>query len=327
MNIIEKLSSLRKIDSEIYVLGHKSPDSDSITSALAMADLLSQLGIKAIPSVCGRPDPASEFIFDYLGIEMPQVISSAENKKVFLVDHSDTRQMMEGIKETEIVGIADHHIQGNAVSKSIPFIFFKQYGATATLVFECYSECGLVISQQIAKVMLIGILSDTRNLTVNTLPEDRTAFEELKNISGFADTDDIFKKMMYAASSYIYMSDEEIFFSDYKEYEIGLYSFGIGNITATDSVSALDMSERMRDVMKNVYKSRKLDWLFAKVFFPGNTFESTMTIISAFGEGASDILFRCFGVEEDNGSFIYHSSVSRKRKLLPMMQKVISEES
>lgn len=54
---------------------------------------------------------------------------------------------------------------------------------------------------------------------------------------------------MYEASlSYKGMTDKEIFFSDYKEYESGGTKYSIGNINAYDEESAKDLAERILDV-------------------------------------------------------------------------------
>ena len=51
------------------------------------------------------------------------------------------------------------------------------------------------------------------------------------------------------ALSYEGMSDEEILFSDYKEYEASGVKYGIGLMSAIDEETALDLAERMKAAM------------------------------------------------------------------------------
>ena len=48
--------------------------------------------------------------------------------------------------------------------------------ATCTIIFECYNELGVAIDDETARILLAGLLSDTRNLTKTaTQREDSVA--------------------------------------------------------------------------------------------------------------------------------------------------------
>ena len=70
--------------------------------------------------------------------------------------------------------------------------------------------------------MVGSILSDTKNLQSNTTTfADREALKALSRLAGIWDTDAFYREMFQASLSYEGKTDEEIFFSDYKEYETG----------------------------------------------------------------------------------------------------------
>ena len=46
-----------------WILGHKNPDSDSIISAIACADLYRQRGLDVVAVAQGNPAPETAFIF------------------------------------------------------------------------------------------------------------------------------------------------------------------------------------------------------------------------------------------------------------------------
>ena len=55
-----------------YVFGHKSPDSDSITSSLVMANLEKELGNSDVKAYrLGNINKETEFILNYLNVEAP----------------------------------------------------------------------------------------------------------------------------------------------------------------------------------------------------------------------------------------------------------------
>ena len=82
---------LQKLDygnAVTYVIGHKSPDPDSIGSAIAFAELLNANGIQAVPAASERIDNESAYALQALGLETPRILDDARDKQFILVDHS-----------------------------------------------------------------------------------------------------------------------------------------------------------------------------------------------------------------------------------------------
>ena len=58
----------------VYITGHKKPDTDSIMSAIAYADLKNRLGeYEAIPIRLGKLSQESRFVLDYFGVKPPEI--------------------------------------------------------------------------------------------------------------------------------------------------------------------------------------------------------------------------------------------------------------
>ena len=115
-------------------------------------------------------------------------------------------------------------------------------------------------------VMMGAILSDTNNLqSENTTYADREAIKELSDLAEIKDVDAFYQDMYKAALSYEGMTDEEIFFSDYKEYESGGTKYSIGNINAYDEESAKDLAERMLEVFPSALASTGMDMAFVQI--------------------------------------------------------------
>ncbi|MCI6272180.1 MAG: putative manganese-dependent inorganic diphosphatase [Erysipelotrichaceae bacterium] len=68
------------MDDYLYVIGHKNPDSDSICSALAYAELKRQLGEKAIACRLGPLNDETKFILNRFNMENPLLLKDARSQ-------------------------------------------------------------------------------------------------------------------------------------------------------------------------------------------------------------------------------------------------------
>lgn len=61
----------------VYITGHRVPDTDSICSALAYADLKNRVGdVHAIPIRIGEINPETRFVLDYFQVDAPRYMDS-----------------------------------------------------------------------------------------------------------------------------------------------------------------------------------------------------------------------------------------------------------
>jgi manganese-dependent inorganic pyrophosphatase len=65
---------------KIFITGHQNPDTDSICSVIAYADLKQQLKIEAVPVRIGKINRETKFVLDYFGIEPPEYLSSVKTQ-------------------------------------------------------------------------------------------------------------------------------------------------------------------------------------------------------------------------------------------------------
>jgi manganese-dependent inorganic pyrophosphatase len=63
-----------------YVTGHRNPDTDSICSAIAYANLKNKLGFNIEPVRLGKLNIETQFILDYLNVPAPKYISDVKAK-------------------------------------------------------------------------------------------------------------------------------------------------------------------------------------------------------------------------------------------------------
>lgn len=66
---------------KIYVIGHKNPDTDSIASAIAYAELKKRQGQTNVQAaMAGEPNPQTRYILERLGMESPLYLSDVHPK-------------------------------------------------------------------------------------------------------------------------------------------------------------------------------------------------------------------------------------------------------
>jgi len=63
---------------EVYIFGHKKPDTDSVTSAIALSYLKNQIGIKSKPMILGHINKETEFVLKYFEVEKPEYLEDVK---------------------------------------------------------------------------------------------------------------------------------------------------------------------------------------------------------------------------------------------------------
>src|SRR5574344_983134 len=304
---------------KIIVVGHKNPDSDTVCSAIAFANLLNKLGYDAEARVSGKINNETKFILKSLEIEVPSILENANNKTVALVDHSSFSQAVNGMEQANIIGIIDHHALGNIVTSAPLVIKFLPVGATATIIYYEYLQAGVELDVNTAGLLLSALLSDTIHLTSSTTTHiDKAVATKLIKLSKVKDDNVYFNEMSKAAASYDGLSDEEIFNSDYKEFVMGNKKIGITQVNML-AATRDDLTNRMNGAMGDLFAKKGVDMLFVRA----RDRESARMDIAYYGEGAKEACSASFESVDGNRFFI-NLIASRKKDVVPKLMKVIN---
>lgn len=62
----------------IYVFGHKKPDTDSVTSCIAVSYLKNQLGMHTVPRVLGHLNNETKFVLKYFKVKEPEYLNDVK---------------------------------------------------------------------------------------------------------------------------------------------------------------------------------------------------------------------------------------------------------
>lgn len=308
-------------DEITYVIGHKSPDSDTVSAAIAYANLLNELGIKAKAVVSARVNNETKYYLEYFNIEIPEILNDATGKQFVLVDHSAYSQAIDNMDKARIVSVIDHHGIGDVVNTEQIYVRSAAIGSTASLVYLMYKECNVEISEEMAKVMLMGILSDTNNTKKKaTTSVDLEAYNELLKIAKINNIDEIYENMEIALASYDGMSDEEIFLNDYKEYLTNGYKYCLAVLEANSTTDAYELADRMYEYIKGNYNELGMDYIFVKI----KDNEADNMLMLAYDDKAVEILNDIYGTYDGSKYFIFKKSLSRKEELVPTIDEYLN---
>ena len=171
---------------KILVFGHKNPDTDSICSSIAMANLQTKLlGEEVVPCRLGEINEETKYALNYFNVEAPKLIEKVEEgQKVILVDHNEFTQSVNGIENAKILAVVDHHRINNFQTSEPLFYYAQPVGCTSTVLFELFNTNNIKIEQNIAGLMLSAIISDTLLLkSPTTTDKDKKDVEELAKIA------------------------------------------------------------------------------------------------------------------------------------------------
>ena len=304
------------MEETIYIIGHKSPDTDTICSAIAYAEYLKSKGINAIPVKCEDINPETKFVLSYFGVEEPATIDSVADKKIVLVDHNEKSQCFEGMDSAKIIGVIDHHKMGFSSNEPIE-VEIKPVGSTATIVAQRMIKEGLPIDKKIAGLLLSAILSDTVIFKSSTTTKvDVETAEELNKIAGIEDIKAFGIEMKKKKSSLSGLTAEQIIKSDFKIFESPLGNFGIGQIETADLTEALSRKEELLKEMNSIKTKEVLMFLILMLTDIIN--EGSELLISE-GFEPKDI----FNKEIKDSSVYMEKMMSRKKDLLPILTSAL----
>lgn len=301
-----------------YVVGHKNPDTDSIASAIAVADLMTKRGIPAVAAAQGKTTPETDFVLGKFGVSAPEIVTDAEGKKIFLVDHSDLAQSLENLGKAEILGVVDHHKLGDVTTSSPLEMWVWPVGCTCTVIASMYDFYGVEISKPMAGIMLCAILSDTVMYKSPTCtPEDKKACEKLAKIAGVADMMALGMEMFKVKSAVDGTPIRDLVFRDYKDFSMSGTGVGIGQLEVVD-LAILDKYKA--DLQADIAKVKSEKGLHS-VFLLLTDIMKEGTEMLIVTDDAS-VVEKAFGVKPTGTSVWLPGVMSRKKDVVPKFEKV-----
>ena len=156
-----------KKTNEIYVFGHKNPDTDAVTSAINLAYLKKQQGLNTTPKVLGNINSETEFVLNYFKIKKPEYLN---NVKLQIKD----------------LDYNNNHSIENIQSIYYAYNYMQEHGINNIPILNNNKVQGIISMKDIAKYM-ISDDSKVLNTSYQNIIESLEAEQILKyndNIEG-----------------------------------------------------------------------------------------------------------------------------------------------
>ncbi|MFB6465964.1 manganese-dependent inorganic pyrophosphatase [Cytobacillus sp. Hz8] len=306
---------------KILIFGHKNPDTDSICSALAYADLKSKLGLNVEPIRLGKINGETQYALDTFKADAPRLVENVaeEVNAVILVDHNERQQSANDIEKVRILEVIDHHRIANFETSDPLYYRAEPVGCTATILKKLYKEHGIGIPKKVAGLMLSAIISDSLLFKSPTCTEeDIAAARELAEIAE-VDAESYGLEMLKAGADLSDKSVEQLISLDAKEFQMGSQKVEIAQVNAVDIQDVLSRKSEVEAALNKIIDSKNLD-LF--LFVITDILNNDSTAI-ALGRSA-DAVEEAYQVQLKDHTAILKGVVSRKKQIVPVLTDILN---
>ncbi|MCC9022147.1 manganese-dependent inorganic pyrophosphatase [Bacillus nakamurai] len=307
---------------KILIFGHQNPDTDTICSAIAYANLKNKLGVNAEPVRLGQVNEETRYALDYFKQESPRLVETAANEVngVILVDHNERQQSIKDIEDVQVLEVIDHHRIANFETSEPLYYRAEPVGCTATILNKMFKEHNVTIEKEIAGLMLSAIISDSLLFKSPTCTDqDVAAAKELAAIAG-VDAEEYGLNMLKAGADLSKKTVEELISLDAKEFTLGSKKVEIAQVNTVDIEEVRKRQPELEAALSKVIAEKNLD-LFLLVI---TDILENDSLALAIGDQASKVE-KAFNVTLENNTALLKGVVSRKKQVVPVLTDAIAE--
>ncbi|OLS02227.1 putative manganese-dependent inorganic diphosphatase [Tissierella creatinophila] len=237
---------------------------------------------------------------------------SSIKKKVILVDHNERSQSVDGLEESEILEIIDHHRVADVFTGNPIYFRNEPVGSTATIIASIFFENGRRPSKKIAGILAAAIISDTLLFRSPTSTStDKIMLKRLEKISDL-DVEKFAMEMFKNGTSLTGKTPKELLKEDFKVFTINEQKIGIAQVYTMDRESLKDIKVELLRLMEE----RRQDKGYSTfILMLTDIFKEASEII-VVGENI-EIIGKAFEKDIVNNSFYVKGVLSRKKQIVP----------
>jgi len=299
-----------------YILGHTSPDSDSIIGAISLSYLKNELGEDCIPVSQGEISAETQFILNKFNGIAPELKTSVAGENIYLVDFSDKAQAPKDIEEATILGIVDHHKLGDLTTDTPLECWIRPIGCTNTIIKEMFDYHNVIIPKDLAGMMMCAILSDTVIFKSPTCTKiDTKIVKELAIIAGISEYKALAMEMFIAKSAVNGASARNLNTRDYKEFNMNGIKVGVNQLEMVD-ISALD--DRKNELLEDMQKMKDENGLHTVLVLLTDIMKEGSQLLCVSDDASK--IETAFDTKLENNQVWLEGVLSRKKQVIPFVQ-------
>lgn len=302
------------------IFGHKSPDTDTICSAISYAYLKNKIGVDAEPVRLGSINKETDFALKYFNQEAPREIDRVADEAVILVDHNEFQQSVDNIKDANIVEVIDHHRIANFETKDPVLFRAEPVGCTATILNKIFKENNVEIPKEIAGLLLSAIISDSLLLKSPTCTDQDT--EAAKELAKIAEVDlhTYGLEMLKAGADLSESSVSELITMDAKEFTMNGQKVEIAQVNAVDIDNILQKQEELTVAIQETIETKGLE-LF--LFVVTDILENNSEVLALGNEKTK--VEQAFSATLENDRAFLKGVVSRKKQIVTNLTEAFNK--
>ena len=301
------------------IYGHKNPDTDTICSALAYAELKTLLGEEVEARRLGELNEETKFVLDYFDVKAPELIDNISGKKVILVDHNERTQTADGFEEAHVLEVIDHHRVANFNVSDPLKMRLEPYGCTATILLDMYKENSKLPTPKVAGLMLSAIVSDTLLFKSPTCtPKDVMAGKELAKLAGVI-LEEYGLDMLKAGTNLSSKTEKELLNMDMKIFEVDNVRMSVAQVNTVNEEELLSKKDVILKEMKELKEKEKLTF----VLFIITNILTNDSLGIVYGDNL-EIVEQAFKEKIEEDLIVLKGVVSRKKQVIPPLTDAIN---
>lgn len=307
---------------KVLIFGHKNPDTDTICSAIAYADLKTKLGLNVEPVRLGEINGETQYALNQFNVEAPRFVETVANeaKTVILVDHNERQQSAADIDQVRVAEVIDHHRIANFETSGPLYYRAEPVGCTATILKKMYKENGISIDKKIAGLMLSAIISDSLLFKSPTCTEeDVAAARELAEIAG-VNAESYGLEMLKAGADLSDKTISQLISLDSKEFQMGGSKVEIAQVNAVDTNDVLSRQPELEAALSNIISEKGLD-LFV---FVVTDILNNDSVALALGQ-KTNAVEQAYNVKLVDNKAVLKGVVSRKSQIVPVLTDIFNK--
>jgi manganese-dependent inorganic pyrophosphatase len=229
-------------------------------------------------------------------------------------------QAVTGAAEVTITEVIDHHRLGSLTTAQ-PILFINEpVGSTCTIVADLYRRDSLTPSQDLAGIMMAGIISDTLNLNSPTsTAKDAGILRWLSSLAGIDQR--ALAEMIFSSGSVILANaPDKIVRSDYKVYDEGGARFAVAQVEELGFGNFWGQAKVLSSALEGLCAAEQL--LFAGLLVTDINTQNSLLLV----KGDADVIARIsYPHLENDEIFELAGIVSRKKQLIPYLTSLLKE--
>ena len=303
----------------ITVLAHKSPDTDATGSPIIWAWYLNEVRKTPARAILqGKPNTEAAWMLTRWGRDMPEIVTElAAGSQTVICDTNNPAELPEGINETEVLEIIDHHMLVGGIKTRTPInITIRPLACTATIMHDLIGDDLSKAPDWVKGVMLTCILSDTLEFrSPTTTAHDKAVAEKLAADLG-VNVSDYAAEMFAAKSDVSAFSDEELLRMDSKEFELDGKKLRVSVLETTAPKVLLDRKAALMAAMPGVASADGADEVLLFVVDILNE-EATLLVPNDYVKQVAEA---SFDAKVAGDSVVLPGIMSRKKQIIPSLK-------